>query len=142
MWPANNSAERCPWDCTFDASQFMACARFEDIKQHLAVVHVGRADKSDPWWSVRPFVGDFNANRRTNVHAGWAVCIDESIIAFFGPDLPHTTVMPDKPESVGCLAKTLCDGGTGVMLHIELQEGKEAMSLKVGWSNQSVVLCA
>jgi Transposase IS4 len=44
--------------------------------------------------------------------------------------LPHKTKIIRKPEGVGAEFKSLCDGESGVLLHLELMEGKEAQAAK------------
>ena len=47
------------------------------------------------------------------------------------PDtMPHKTKIIRKPKGVGCEIKNLADGRTGVMLQLEIHEGKEAMGNK------------
>lgn len=43
---------------------------------------------------------------------------------------PHITKMPRKPVSSGIEGKCSCDGESGIMLYIEIQEGQKAMGLK------------
>mmetsp|Transcript_36692 Transcript_36692/g.86170 ORF Transcript_36692/g.86170 Transcript_36692/m.86170 type:complete len:238 (+) Transcript_36692:989-1702(+) len=47
-----------------------------------------------------------------------------------GGRLPHLSFVPRKPEPLGVELKTLCDSTTGVMLFLEICEGKERMPLK------------
>jgi hypothetical protein len=44
--------------------------------------------------------------------------------------MPHLSHIPRKPEDLGCELKTLCDGTSGVMMHVEMQEGKVRMNRK------------
>ena len=44
--------------------------------------------------------------------------------------MPHLSSVPRKPEPLGAEIKNLCDGESGVMLHIEIQEGKVKMARK------------
>ena len=41
---------------------------------------------------------------------------------------PHITLVRRKPKPLGMELKTACDGGSGVMLFMEIQEDKEAMA--------------
>ena len=44
--------------------------------------------------------------------------------------LPHKTKIVRKPEGVGAELKSLADGESGILLHLELMEGKEAQAAK------------
>ena len=44
--------------------------------------------------------------------------------AWTGQGMPHLSYVPRKPEPLGAEVKNLCDGISGVMLYLELQEGK------------------
>ena len=115
-----------------DMSPFMKLSRFEAILQYFAVVDHNTADRSDPWWRIRSFVTAFNSNRRRTVNPSWVVVVDESMSAFRGEGMPHLSFIIRKPEPLGCELKTIADGVSGVMLRLELQEGKIPMSKKAG----------
>jgi Transposase IS4 len=91
----------------------------------------------DPWIPIRPFIDAFNTARENMVHPGSNVVIDECMSAWRGRDsfecifvLPHKTKIIRKPEGVGAELKSLCDGESGILLHLELMEGKEAQAAK------------
>ena len=86
----------------------------------------------DSLWRIRSFVAAFNENRRRNVNPSWIVVVDESMSAFRGEGMPHLSFIKRKPEPLGCELKTIADGLSGVMLGLELQEGKLPMSSKAG----------
>ena len=84
-------------------------------------------------WSMNDkLIGDFNRTRRDRFAAGCVLVLDESMIAWkpqstaFG-GLPNISFIPRKPEPLGTELKTVCCGTTGVMLHAEVQKGKDAM---------------
>ena len=63
--------------------------------------------------------------------------IDECMSAWRGYDsfecifvLPHKTKIVRKPEGVGAELKSLCDGESGILLHLEIMEGKDAQGVK------------
>ena len=69
--------------------------------------------------------------------AGKWVTIDESGFWWLGKDgqwhhdgMPHVTKIIRKPRSVMAELKTLCDAISGIMIAVELQEGKDAMKAK------------
>ncbi|DAZ93699.1 TPA: hypothetical protein N0F65_009250 [Lagenidium giganteum] len=84
----------------------------------------------DPWMPV-------NRRRRSQVHAGDFLCVDESMVQRYGKEskyhhlgLPHKTKIPLKPVSQGAEIKTIADAQSGVILGLELVEGKERQRQK------------
>jgi hypothetical protein len=45
--------------------------------------------------------------------------------------LPNITYMHRKPKALGTEMKTMCDCATGVMVYMEVHEGKYAMREKI-----------
>ena len=90
----------------------------------------------DPWRKVRTFVNMFNLNRAENVTPGWVLVVDESTSKWRGLGdwydlgMPHITKIPRKPEPVGLELKDMCDGESGIMLYLEIMEGKQEMESK------------
>ena len=71
------------------------------------------------------------------VTPGKVICVDELMSQWEGKEFkydptgcPHMTKMPKKPVSVGMECKCSCDAESGIMLFLELQEGKKEMALK------------
>lgn len=71
------------------------------------------------------------------IHVGSDIVIDECMSAWRGRDafecifvLPHKTKIIRKPEGVGAEIKSLADGESGILLHLELMEGKNAQAAK------------
>ena len=56
--------------------------------------------------------------------------VDESMLAWRGEGGAHKTFMPRKPTSLGIGFKSTCDGETGVMLYMDLLEGKSVDDAK------------
>jgi hypothetical protein len=83
---------------------------------------------------VRFLVGGCDETRRRNFQWGWSAVIDETMFAWRGKGgtggMPHLSHVPRKPEDLGCELKTACDGTSGVMMHVETQEGKLRMARK------------
>ena len=57
---------------------------------------------------------------------------DESMIQWTGASgppigMPHLSFVPRKPVPLGCELKCVADGTSGVMMYLELQEGKTRM---------------
>ena len=88
------------------------------------------AGKNDPWREVRWLVRGYNANRRATIIASWLIVVDETMWAWTGQGMPHLSFVKRKPEPLGAEVKNLCDGLSGVMLYLELQEGKTRMANK------------
>ena len=100
-------------------SQLSNCISFADMTVDIPV--------SDPWYPIRDFVKSFNDIRKANIIIGWLLCIDETMWKWSGLGLPHQSWIPRKPEPLGVESKTVADVESGILLYIELQEGKHRM---------------
>ena len=92
---------------------------------------------NDPWRPVRGFVDAFNTRRQQVVTPGDALVVDESMSGWQGAEgdwvvdgLPHVTKIIRKPVPVGCELKCITDGRSGIMMGMEMMEGKERMQAK------------
>jgi hypothetical protein len=65
-----------------------------------------------------------------NIYASHVVTVDELMSSWTGKLMPHLSFVKRKPEPLGCEMKCIACGTSGVMLAIEIQEGKEAMAEK------------
>jgi hypothetical protein len=117
--------------------RFMGRNRFEDLLRYLRLDTFTADDlKEDKWKPIRSFVDHFNAAREQFVYPGWMICVDESMSSWRGRDgrimngLPHVTKIKRKPKGVGLEIKDACDVMSGIMLRLELCEGKDAMRRK------------
>ena len=78
----------------------------------------------------------FNNNLQDAFEAGPEMVVDESTSGWKGvdeksPDGPPSMVhQKGKPQNVSFMLKTMADCETGIILKIELQEGKEEMLKK------------
>ena len=92
--------------------------------------------ETDVWGArFRPRVEAFNANRdrtviRSSIHVG-----DEAMCAFKPRTtktggLPNISFIKRKPKPLGTEYKNICCGITGIVLHLEIQEGKNSMKTK------------
>ena len=65
---------------------------------------------------------------------GVTAVIDETMFAWRGKGgaggMRHLSCTPRKPEDLRCELKTVCDGTSGVMMYMEIQEGKLRMARK------------
>lgn len=134
LWDASKFSRRFRKHPEF--GQFMTRNRFDAIKSSLLAA-CGDVSKSlsDKWWGIRPLFDGFNDNRRRVVVASKEKIPDE-IMSAFRPrttptgDLPSISFVKRKPKNLGSEAKSVADGRHGLMLFLEIQEGKEAMALK------------
>lgn len=71
---------------------------------------------------------------KTSWNAAWTpgcrLVIDESMLWWTGCTPAHKTVMPRKPTPLGFQMKTLVDGSSGILLNMELCDGKEVQQKK------------
>jgi hypothetical protein len=109
--------------------------RFTNVLRCLKEGPEGCEDDADPWHPVRFTVGGCNKTRKRNFQWGWSAVIDDTMFAWRGKGgaggMPHLSYTPPrKPEDLGCELKTVCDGTSGVMMHVEIQEGKTRMARK------------
>jgi hypothetical protein len=121
-------------------TEFMSRARFEDIK---ACAVSGCTDLSqqgtDKWFKFKPAVDAFNKRRQEVVIQSEVLTPDETMSPMCPRStshgagegkLPHYSFVPRKPEPHGTEFKTVCDGRSGVMLFMEIQEKAEDMAQK------------
>ena len=61
-----------------------ALARHRWMQESLKFVLEKDRKNDDKWHAIRPFMHDWNKNQADNYHAGWVLCIDESISRWLG----------------------------------------------------------
>ena len=115
---------------------FMPRHRFELLKKTAPFAFADVATKhKDVWYMVTPVVKEFNENRRRTIHTGRVLTMDE-LMSPFRPrttkhgGLPSISFIMRKPKPLGTEFKCVADGSTGIMLFLELQEGKERMGTR------------
>ena len=119
-----------------DFGRVLTKDRFERVGRYLSRGPLGCEEDlgNDPWIEVRWILTKFNDKRRKQFRPGWALVPDETMIPWKGNagpgGIPHISFIKRKPEPLGCELKTVCDASTGLMLQVELQEGKERMARK------------
>ena len=110
--------------------RFMPYNRFSQLSNVIAFADMTvEIPTSDPWYPIRAFVNSLNAHRKNHIVIGWLLCIDETMWKWIGLGLPHQSYIPRKPEPLGVELKTVCDVESGIMVFIELQEGKRRMEV-------------
>lgn len=108
--------------------------RMQRVFRYLARGPAGCENElcDDPWSEVRWLVEEFNCQRRLEFKCGWAVVPDESMITWQGKSgpggMPHLSFIARKPAPLGLELKTICDADTGIMMGMEIQEGKIRMA--------------
>lgn len=131
----------------YEARFGMSLSRFECIRKALALnippatpAAESLLRQSDPWWRVSKFIAAFNANREATITPGQTLCVDELMSGWTGIDseydfdaLPHSSYEQRKPVPKGTEMKAMCDGDSGIMLRVEVLEGKERMKQKEFW---------
>ena len=87
----------------------------------------------DVWYMLTDGVKGYNENRRRTIRTGRVYTLDE-LMAAFRPrttkrgGLPHLSFIMRKPKPLGTEFKCVADGSTGIMLFLEIQEGKGRMA--------------
>lgn len=91
----------------------------------------------DPWKPIRAFIDDFNNDRQKRIIPGEFLVVDECMSFWEGLDniysdfgLPHSSKQIRKPRSQGCELKSCADCETGIMLRLEILEGKDRQATK------------
>ena len=137
MWSDRQNDESIlPPPCM--ARHGMTYAEFKKIR---AVLSFGPGDeaslRTDNWAFVRGLVDLYNKSREEQVTPGWLITADETMVAWRGQKgilnitkCPHLSWVPRKPEPLGVELKTVGDALSGIMLRIEICEGKEPMKAK------------
>eukprot|EP00960_Hanusia_phi_P010128 295928-Hanusia_phi.AAC.1 len=128
--------------------------RFELWQKHLTLCPPTHMMTSNRFDQIRPLIDAFNDNRKETIRAGTELLIDESMgkwrprdeVQLLEPTLlypdmlpwqytadgiPHLTKIARKPMGVGCEYKNLAECTYGILLFLELQEGKEIMERKL-----------
>ena len=116
----------------------MTYARFKKIRGAIAFGPGDEASlRADNWAFVRGLIDLYNKSREEQVTAGWLITGDETMVAWRGQSgvlnvmkCPHLSWVPRKPEPLGVELKTVGDALSGIMLRIEICEGKEPMRAK------------
>ena len=71
-----------------------------------------------------------NEHLKEIIQPGEVICIDESMIKSFHRNLAGKMKILRKPRPVGNELKTVCDGKSKIVTHLELHEAKEDMASK------------
>jgi hypothetical protein len=122
------------FDCTcgFHELAGLTYNRFHTLSINLTIGIQSEDAPQDPFHSVRPLIEAFNVNNFQNFIAGSSIEVDESTSAWRGKNArkrpsgaPGVIMQKGKPESIGLQFWTASDCSTGLILNIELNEGKQ-----------------
>ena len=93
---------------------------------------------TDQWYEVRSFYDAVNTNFDNSFIAGRKLVADEIMCSWHGMSVsydtegaPHVTKIARKPEGIGIELKALACGESGVILKLEVMEGKDEMHKKL-----------
>ena len=86
---------------------------------------------TDNFWKICGLIDGFNESRR-HIASGREKTADESMSAILlrttpKGDLPHYSYIFRKPEPLGTEMKNVALSRLGMVLHLDIQKGKEAM---------------
>lgn len=112
--------------------EYMGINKFKQIKRHCSVAFSSGSEATDPYAPIRGGVNGYNENRARTIILRRALTADETMSAFKPRTsktggLPHLSFIKRKPKPLGTELKTLCCGISGVILRLEIQEGKGPM---------------
>ena len=139
-WFKKGSAEGTVLSFGNFAERFeMSESRFKVLTSclRLRVAPQTEEEKGDKWYMIRKFVDSFNTLRKRNVTLGQYITADECMSAWVATSgeyridgIPNLTKIARKPQGVGCELKSIADPFSGIIMHLEIQEGKYAMRAK------------
>jgi len=107
--------------------------RFQQIRE--VIVHMWASPQQkeeDDWWMINLAIAEYNNNRKRRIRASLVKTMDESMSAFRPQtcstgNLPHLLYIMRKPEDLGMEFKIVACPMTGILLHLEIQKGHDAM---------------
>ena len=112
----------CPSQWSF--SDIMPEYRFDMI---YSVFEAVPGEEMDPFKKVRTLIDSFNDHIKTVYDPSYLLTVDESMFTWTGRGMVGRSFVPRKPRDTGLECKTVCDGISKVLLHIDVQEGKWRM---------------
>ncbi|CAG5033168.1 unnamed protein product [Parnassius apollo] len=114
----------------------MSRQRFEIILVALRFTQPSGLDDSDKWRNTRTLIIMVNDKLKDTIRPGAKTTVDESMFAWYGrgayfkDGMPPVMKIKRKPKGVGCEVKTACNSNTKIMMRLEINESKEAISTK------------
>ena len=112
--------------------------RFESIEALYRNPCTDMERAADPWTPARPYIQLFNKRRKDVLRPGQFIVVEKCMSGFdqginqfhATKKCPHLQKIKGKPVPVGIEMKASCDCETGILMHLEIQEGKERMASK------------
>ena len=139
LWPdpVGKKKRRKGLSNAVDFGKYMMQWRFKEIKRYIFEVMQDAVlkESEDDWWPFKQRIADFNESRRELMYSSRILVFDESMSSYMPRTtktgtLPNLSYVARKPEPLGTEFKNIVDGVTGVLLWLEIQEGKQRMSTK------------
>ena len=117
---------------TPNVGQYMSSSRFKQIKRFYVDALKDPSGNGDMLWPIQYHVDEFNKNRVENVAASIYKTDDEAMSSFRPQKektgkIPHLSHIARKPKPIGTEFKATACAKSKIMLHIEIQRGKEGM---------------
>ena len=110
----------------FNFGKVISLHRFEEFLNYVRFAE----EEDDINQQVLKFIEAVNAHLKEIFQPGEVLCIDESMIKAFHRNLAGKMKIIRKPRPVGNELKTVCDGKSKIVSHMELHEAKEDMASK------------
>ncbi len=117
-----------------DFGRYMSHRRFKELRQHMShAMSCPELKRDYDWWRVGGIIRDFNENQRKFVAAHQWKVLDELMSAFQPRtrktgNLPNISFIIRKPKPLGTEFKCAGCPETGMMLGLEVQEGRTRMA--------------
>jgi hypothetical protein len=140
-WKSDESTDSTSSCDNFKQKYSITMKRFETIFYALSIGPITDPminGKADPWFPVRELIQSFNFHTQKSVCPGSFLCVDESMSRWKGrgadiagcEGLPHVTKIARKPEGIGLELKAVACADTGIILGLELMEGRLPQLMK------------
>lgn len=139
LWSTESSFKYIP-AASFGKKTGMSRCRFDDLWSCMGYSETSLDSEVEEnslhskWKMVKDFVDAINMHREVFFYPSSSLCIDESIIRWYGlggkwiqKGLPHYVSIDRKPES-GCEVQNVCCGTSGIMLKLHLVTGEQPES--------------
>ena len=133
LWKKDIENDWVTIEPTAEFYKYMAKYRFKEFRQFLPVINEDKSKElTDPWWRYVGGVESFNLNRLKYIIQSNHISMDELMSAWRPRKtktggLPNITFILRKPEPLGTEKKCTACSACKVMLHMEIQRGKEGM---------------
>ena len=105
--------------------KIMGRNRFEEILQVIKLSH-----DEDQNVQLQDFINAVNENFKVAMSPGSTICLDESMVKSYHRNLRGKMKIKRKLRPIGNEFKTMSDGRSKIILHMEMYEGKEYMASK------------